>query len=252
MAKPGKRALAFGWHAVAQVLRERPQDVLAVTLLEGRRDQRAGKLLADLEVAGVHIGYADRERLDRLAAGASHQGIVAEVRPARPLEMGALSDLVDATANPLLLILDGVQDPGNLGACLRTADGAGVTAVVIPRHRAAPLNDTVRKVACGAAETVPVVQVTNLARALEALRDLGVRLIGTSDRGEGSLFDADLTGPLGIVMGGEARGLRRLTREGCDQLVALPMAGAVSSLNVSVATGICLYEAVRQRGARLT
>ncbi len=152
--------------------------------------------------------------------------------------------------DPFLLILDGVQDPHNLGACLRSADGAGVQAVVVPKDRAVSLTETVREVACGAAENVPLVQVVNLARFLDQLKQRGIWLVGTADRASVPLFDLDLAGPLGLVMGSEGKGLRRLTAEKCDFLAHLPMAGSVSSLNVSVATGICLYEAVRQRLAK--
>ena len=156
--------------------------------------------------------------------------------------------IIEAAANPLVLILDQVQDPHNLGACLRTADGAGCCCVIAPKDRSAPLNDTVRRIACGGAESVPYIQVTNLARTMRVLKDAGVWLVGTSDAADKSLYEIDLKGSIGIVMGAEGEGMRRLTEDGCDFLAQLPMAGEVPCLNVSVATGVCLFEAVRQRG----
>jgi len=188
--------------------------------------------------------------LDQETGGAAHQGVVAEVRPSVALDENGLLDLLTAAAPPaLVLVLDGVSDPHNLGACLRTADAAGALAVVAPRDRAAGLTPVVRKVAAGAAETVPFAQVTNLARALRDLKDAGLWIVGTAADGEQDLFAADLRGPLAVVMGSEGRGLRRLTREGCDFCIRLPMQGAVQSLNVSVAAGIVLFEAGRQRRA---
>jgi 23S rRNA (guanosine2251-2'-O)-methyltransferase len=188
-----------------------------------------------------------RRVLDDLAEGA-HQGVVLRLRARQPEGEGALDDLLDELPGPpFLLVLDGVQDPHNLGACLRTADGAGVDAVIVPRDRAAGLTATVRKVACGAAETSRLIRVTNLARTLKHLKSRGLWLVGTAEDAPQSVFEADWTGPLALVMGGEARGLRRLTRELCDALVSLPMRGAVESLNVSVATGICLYTALSRR-----
>ena len=189
-----------------------------------------------------------REALDARSPDIQHQGILAECRLAPSLNEHDLANLITSIKQPpLLLILDGVQDPHNLGACLRTADAAGVVAVVTPRDRSVGLTATVRKVACGAAELVPFVQVTNLARCLRDLAELGIYLIGTSDTAEQSLYSMDLRGPLGIVMGAEGDGMRRLTKETCDALVSIPMHGQVSSLNVSVASGVCLFEAVRQR-----
>jgi 23S rRNA (guanosine2251-2'-O)-methyltransferase len=190
--------------------------------------------------------------LDRETGGAVHQGVVAEVRPSAPLDENSLLDLITGLDSPaLVLVLDGVSDPHNLGACLRTADAAGATAVVAPRDRAAGLTPAVRKVAAGAAETVPFAQVTNLARALRDLQSAGLWIAGTAEDGDRELFAADLTGPLALVMGSEGRGLRRLTRECCDFTLRLPMQGTVGSLNVSVAAGIVLYESLRQRRAKL-
>jgi 23S rRNA (guanosine2251-2'-O)-methyltransferase len=195
---------------------------------------------------------ATAEGLDAETGGAAHQGVVTEVRPSVPLDENSLLDLLTAQATPaLVLVLDGVSDPHNLGACLRTADAAGATAVVAPRDRAAGLSPAVRKVAAGAAETIPFAQVTNLARALRDMKEAGLWIAGTAGDGEKDLYAVDLTGPLAIVMGSEGKGLRRLTRESCDFSLRLPMRGAVASLNVGVAAGIALYEALRQRGAKL-
>jgi 23S rRNA (guanosine2251-2'-O)-methyltransferase len=239
--------LVYGLHAVEAVLRA-PGRVREVWLDVARRDQRVRALAEQLQKAGVAHSWVTRERLDELAGGARHQGAAARVRPAQTLNESDLEGLlISLQEPPFLLILDGVQDPHNLGACLRSADAAGVHAVIAPRDRACGLNATVRKVAVGAAETTPFVQVTNLARTLRLLRDAGVRIIGAAGETETSLFQADLTGPLALVLGAEEKGLRRLTREHCDQLVRIPMRGTVESLNVSVAAGICLFEALRQR-----
>jgi 23S rRNA (guanosine2251-2'-O)-methyltransferase len=200
----------------------------------------------------VKAAPATTESLDAETGGAAHQGVVAEVRPSVPLDENSLLDLLTGQARPaLILVLDGVSDPHNLGACLRTADAAGATAVVAPRDRAAGLSPAVRKVAAGAAETVPFAQVTNLARALRDMKEAGLWIAGTAGDGEQELFAADLSGPLALVFGSEGKGLRRLTRESCDFTLRLPMHGAVASLNVSVAAGIALYEALRQRRAKV-
>jgi len=190
----------------------------------------------------------EREVLDRLAAGANHQGVIAEVEGAVAREESALWRLLDTLeAAPFLLVLDGVQDPHNLGACLRTAEGAGVHAVIAPKDNAVGLTPAARKVASGAAETVPFVQVTNLVRSMEKIKKLGIWFIGTSDKASADVYSQNFKTPTAIVMGAEGKGLRRLTEEHCDELISIPMAGQVSSLNVSVATGVCLYEVVRQR-----
>ena len=191
----------------------------------------------------------DKDEIARAADGVNHQGVLAWVRSPKPRLEKDLPDLLQGLDRPpFLLILDGVQDPHNLGACLRTADAAGVHAVIAPKDNAAGLTPTVCKVASGAAETVAYVQVTNLARAMDRLKEQGIWLTGTAGEATTDVYQADLKGPLGLVMGAEGSGLRRLTRERCDHLVRLPMLGRVESLNVSVATGICLYEALRQRG----
>jgi 23S rRNA (guanosine2251-2'-O)-methyltransferase len=188
-----------------------------------------------------------RKTLDDKARGANHQGIMARVKSAKQLNENDLDAIVASQEQPLLLILDGVTDPHNLGACLRNADAAGVAAVIVPKDKSAPMTATVSKVACGAAETVPLVRVTNLARTMRALQEQGVWIAGTAGEATHDIYQAKLTGPLAIVMGAEGDGMRRLTRETCDDLIKIPMAGSVSSLNVSVASGICLFEAVRQR-----
>lgn len=243
-----QEALVFGLHAVRTLLQRHPDRVSQIVVAKGRDDPRAGEVVALAQKAGVRVESRDAADLDRLANGERHQGVCAQVIASGPLGEGALDDLLDGVKGPpLLLVLDGVQDPHNLGACLRTADAAGVTAVIVPRDRAAGLSPTVRKVASGAAETVPLIQVTNLARTLRWLKEREIWLVGTDDEGSKSVFGADLKGPLAIVMGAEGQGLRRLTREACDLLVRIPMLGVIESLNVSVATGVMLYEAIRQR-----
>ncbi len=241
-------ALVFGLHAVRAVLVRRPKDVLRLSIAAARDDARVRELRELASAQGVAPVAASAEALDRETGGGAHQGVVAEVRPSAPLNENSLLDLLTAVTEPaLVLVLDGVSDPHNLGACLRTADAAGATAVVAPRDRAASLTPVVRKVAAGAAETVPFAQVTNLARSLRDMKQAGLWIAGTAEDGEKDLYEADLGGPLAIVMGSEGRGLRRLTLECCDFSLRLPMRGAVASLNVSVAAGVALYEALRQR-----
>jgi 23S rRNA (guanosine2251-2'-O)-methyltransferase len=245
-------SIVYGVHAVRAVLTRRPQDVLSLSFSGARDDARMRELREIATARGLRPANATAAALDQATGGAAHQGVVAEVRPSVPLHENTLLDLLTAQPGPaLVLVLDGVSDPHNLGACLRAADGAGATAVVAPRDRAVGLTPVVRKVAAGAAETVPFAQVTNLARSLRDLKAAGLWIAGTAGDGEQDLFGADLSGPLAIVMGSEGRGLRRLTREACDYTVRLPMAGAVESLNVSVAAGIALYEALRQRRVKL-
>ena len=244
--------IVYGLHAVQAVLERRPQDVTRLSIAAARDDARV-RHLRELAVSkGIKATGATAESLDRETGGAAHQGVVAEVRPSVPLDENTLLDLLMAAQGPaLVLVLDGVSDPHNLGACLRTADAVGATAVVAPRDRAAGLTPVVRKVAAGAAESIPFAQVTNLARSLRDMKEAGLWIAGTAGDGEQELFQADLAGPLAVVMGSEGRGLRRLTRECCDFSLRLPMRGAVSSLNVSVAAGIVLYEALRQRRAKV-
>ncbi len=242
----------WGIHAVGELLRQRAPQVLKLLILAGRSDERINELRALALAAGLTVEEVDRKQLDKLAEG-NHQGALAlcevnyGVRSEKQLAV-ALDSL--ASQAPLILILDGITDPHNFGACLRSADAAGVAAVIVPKDKSAPLNATVRKVACGAAETVPIYAVTNLARTLETLKQRGIWLAGLAGEAKVSLSQQDLTGPLAIAMGSEGEGLRRLTREACDYLISIPMAGSVSSLNVSVATGVTLFEAVRQRNER--
>ena len=241
----------YGVHAVEALLRHHPKRVKQLWLAAGRQDPRV-QVLVDL--AGqqrIAVGQKDRRDLDEWAEGV-HQGVVAEVSPSQVWGENMLDELLDrATTPPLLLVLDGVTDPHNLGACMRTADAAGAHAVIVPKDKSATLNATVRKVACGAAEVIPLVAVTNLARTLEKLQQRGLWIVGTAGEAEQELYQQDMTGPTVLVMGAEGKGMRRLTREHCDYLVKLPMAGSVSSLNVSVATGVCLFEAVRQRQGKV-
>lgn len=240
--------LVFGLHAVEALLASRPGDVQALSLQSGRRGPRIDRLLERARRAGVQVQRVHPAELDALVGQVRHQGVVASFTGESPSTEDDLEALcAPGESPPLLLVLDGVQDPHNLGACLRTADAAGAAAVIVPRDRAVGMTAIVRKVASGAAESIPLVPVTNLARALRRLKTLGIWLIGTAPDVPDSLFDADLKGPTALVLGAEGHGLRRLTREHCDHLVRLPMAGSVESLNVSVAAGICLFEAVRQR-----
>ncbi len=240
--------VAYGLHAVRLLLSKSPGRVRRVMVAGGREDGRIAEIRALAERAGVKVATTADAELDKLAEGGRHQGVVVEVTPRSGDPETQLEEALEASVGPpLLLVLDGVQDPHNLGACLRSADAAGACAVIVPRDRAAGLTPVVRKVAAGAAETVPLVSVVNLARTLRDLKSRGIWLVGTDDTASGTLFEADLAGPLGLVMGSEGEGMRRLTRECCDQLVSIPMAGAVESLNVSVAAGVALFEAVRQR-----
>jgi 23S rRNA (guanosine2251-2'-O)-methyltransferase len=246
----------FGFHAITVRLKTTPASIQEIHFDSSRRDPRMRQLLDRAQAAGVTaLMDSDARRLDVLTGHARHQGVVARVEPIRLTQ--SLDELLDSLDGgdedgterntPLLLVLDGVTDPHNLGACLRVADGAGVQAVIAPRDHAVGINPVVSKVACGAAEVVPYFMVTNLARTLGEMRDRVIRVVGTSDLADASIYTTDLRGPLALVLGAEGKGLRQLTARTCDALVKLPMRGMVESLNVSVATGICLYEAVRQR-----
>ncbi len=237
----------FGFHAVTVRLKTAPQSILEIHVETSRRDQRMRQFVERANEAGAKVIDSDESRLTQMAGSSRHQGVVARVTPL--VQAHSIDDLLDLVEGaPLLLVLDGVTDPHNLGACLRVADGAGVHAVLAPKDHAVGLNATVAKVASGAAETVPYLMVTNLARTLNELKERDIRIVGTADDAPRTLFEADLSGPLALVLGAEGTGLRQLTRKTCDELVRLPMMGAVESLNVSVASGICLYEALRQRG----
>jgi 23S rRNA (guanosine2251-2'-O)-methyltransferase len=239
--------VVYGLHAAEAVLGRRIKAVRSAVLLEGGLKGRLGELAAALAAASIPVERARRDRLDQLARGGVHQGIVLRVPPPREQDLATLERLVEQKPDSLrLLILDQVEDPRNLGACLRTADAAGIDAVVVPKARSVKLSAAALKAAAGAAETVPVIVVPNLARTLRWLSDANIRLIGADAQGDQTLYDADLTPPVGIVLGAEGKGLRRLTRESCDDLIQIPMLGTVDSLNVSVAAGIVLYEVVRQ------
>ncbi|MDH1443333.1 23S rRNA (guanosine(2251)-2'-O)-methyltransferase RlmB [Pseudomonas sp. GD03721] len=240
----------YGVHAVEALLRHHPKRVKQLWLAESRQAPRIQPMLELAAQHRVPVGHKERQELDEWAEGV-HQGVVAEVSPSQVWGENMLDELLERSEGvPLLLVLDGVTDPHNLGACLRTADAAGALAVIVPKDKSATLNATVRKVACGAAEVIPLVAVTNLARTLEKLQKKGLWVVGTAGEAEQELYQLDMTGPTVLVMGAEGKGMRRLTREHCDYLVKLPMGGSVSSLNVSVATGVCLFEAVRQRQAK--
>jgi len=239
--------LLFGFHAVGVRLKTAAATVNEVHVDVARRDQRMRQLVERATAAKVRVVDSDDARLTQLAGTDRHQGVAARVAPLA--QTHSLDDLLDAVEGPpLLLVLDGVTDPHNLGACLRVADGAGVHAVVAPKDHAVGLNATVAKVASGAAETVPYLMVTNLARTLNELKERDILVVGTSDDAPITLYEADLKGAVALVLGAEGKGLRQLTRKTCDVLVRIPMHGAVESLNVSVASGVCLYEARRQRG----
>lgn len=239
--------LIFGFHSVEAILSSQPERFIEIYALKGREDKRLTPVLELARQFGISVQFMNRNTLDEKAKGEQHQGLIARIKEGKRYNEKDLADIVAAHAEPFLLILDGVSDPHNLGACLRSADAAGVHAIVVPKDKSAKLSGIARKVACGAAETVPLVQVTNLARTMRELQEQGVWIVGTAGETETIVFQAKLTGPLAIVMGAEGTGMRRLTREHCDELVKIPMVGTVSSLNVSVATGICLFEVLRQR-----
>ncbi|WP_334189807.1 23S rRNA (guanosine(2251)-2'-O)-methyltransferase RlmB [Noviherbaspirillum sp.] len=244
-----KSKMIFGFHAVTARLRHDASSVEEIYIDASRHDRRMQEMLRAAEAAKVRIIQADDQRLNGMVGTRRHQGVVAkagELSLARNLD--ELLDMIEGP--PLLLILDGVTDPHNLGAALRVADGAGAHAVIAPKDRAVGLNATAAKVASGAADNVPYITVTNLARTLRELKERDIWLIGTTDDAEKSLYEADFSGPAALVMGSEGEGMRRLTRENCDLLVSIPMFGSVESLNVSVASGVCLYEARRQRLAK--
>jgi len=232
----------YGIHAVNSILTHSPERLIEVFVLKGREDKRLQPLLNELYSLGIGVQFVNRQTLDKKADGEVHQGVIARVQAAKELNENDLDEILANKQNPLLLVLDGVTDPHNLGACLRTADAAGAVAVIVPKDKSAQLTSIARKVACGAAETVPLIRVTNLSR-----KNHNIWVVGTAGEATETIYQSKLTGPLALVMGAEGEGMRRLTREHCDQLISIPMAGSVSSLNVSVATGVCLFEIVRQR-----
>ena len=238
--------ILFGFHAVTVRLKTAPESVVEVHVDATRRDARMRQFVERAKEAGAKLVDSDDQRLIRLAGSPRHQGVVAKVNAL--VSVNDIDDVLDAvTGAPLVLVLDGVTDPHNLGACLRVADGAGAHAVIAPKDHAAGINATVAKVASGAAETMPYFMVTNLARTLNELKERNIWCIGTSDDAPKTVYQVDLKGPVALVLGAEGDGMRQLTRKTCDELVSIPMKGAVESLNVSVASGVCLYEALRQR-----
>jgi 23S rRNA (guanosine2251-2'-O)-methyltransferase len=249
----------FGFHAVGVRLKTAPQSIVEVYIDPTRRDARMRQFVEKVTESGVRLIEADGPRLAKLAGSHGHQGVAARVQAlAQVHSLDELLENLEAAnaerapaerVQPLILVLDGVTDPHNLGACLRVADGAGAHAVIAPKDHAAGINATVAKVASGAAETVPYFMVTNLARTLNELKERNIWIIGTSDRADQTIYQVDLKGPVALVLGAEGEGMRQLTSKTCDQLVSIPMRGAVESLNVSVASGVCLYEAVRQRSS---
>jgi 23S rRNA (guanosine2251-2'-O)-methyltransferase len=238
--------ILFGFHAVGVRLKTAPKSIIEIHFETSRRDARMRQFLDRAREGGARLIESDGLRIAKLCGSHGHQGVVAKVEPL--LQANSLDDLLDNLSDtPLLLVLDGVTDPHNLGACLRVADGAGAQAVIAPKDHAAGINATVAKVASGAAETVPYFMVTNLARTLGELKERNIWCIGTSDDAPKTIYQVDLTGPVALVLGAEGHGMRQLTRKTCDELVRIPMRGAVESLNVSVASGVCLFEALRQR-----
>ncbi len=245
----------FGFHAVGVRMKTAPKSIIEVYFEASRRDARMRQFIDRAKEAGVRLIEADSMRIAKLAGSHGHQGVAARVEPVA--QMHSLDELLeqleaDGVKNPLLLVLDGVTDPHNLGACLRVADGAGVHAVIAPKDHAVGVNATVAKVASGAAETVPYFMVTNLARTLNELKERNIWIVGTAGDADKNLYELDFTGPTALVLGAEGDGIRQLTRKTCDDLISIPMQGAVESLNVSVASGVCLYEVVRQRLAATT
>ena len=241
--------ILFGFHAVTVRLKTAPESIVELHVDSSRRDARMRQFVDRAREAGAKLVDSDDDRLIRLAGSPRHQGVVALVLPLS--RSHSLDDVLDQVQGPpLVLVLDGVTDPHNLGACLRVADGAGAHAVVAPKDHAVGLNATVAKVASGAADTMPYLMVTNLARTLGELKERDILVVGTAEDAESTIYDVDLSGPVALVLGAEGAGLRQLTRKTCDLLVRIPMAGAVESLNVSVASGVCLYESMRQRRAR--
>ena len=247
MNKEARQRL-LGFHAVEAVLRRAPGQVHVLWIAEEARNARLKPLEDQARQSGIEVRHCARSELDRLSGGERHQDLMAEFSPANLFNERDLPKLLEGSKSPpFVLVLDSVQDPHNLGACLRSAEAAGVDFVVMPKDRAAPLTSVARRAASGAAEMIPILVATNLARILRQLKEAGIWLAGTSDSAQQSIFEADLVGPVGLVAGGEGQGMRRLTEEHCDYLVKIPMQGSVESLNVSVATAVCLFEIVRQR-----
>jgi 23S rRNA (guanosine2251-2'-O)-methyltransferase len=246
--KPSDEQLLIGIHAVSSALKAAAGDVEWLRIAADSKNKRLAEIESRAHGSGIKVIKVKASELDKLSDQQRHQGVIAGFRGSNIASEGRLDAILDAMENtPLILVLDGVQDPHNLGACLRTAEAAGVDLVIICKDRSVGITPVVRRAASGAAETLSVIQATNLARVLRTLKKRGIWLAGTSDAANESLYATDLTGPLALVMGSEGSGLRRLTSELCDYLISIPMAGQVESLNVSVATGVCLYEINRQR-----
>lgn len=240
--------LVYGIHAVCATLESRSDQIQEMWIQKGIHNTQIRHLIKMAEAKEVTVRFTDHIKLERKADGGVHQGVLAIIQAAKVFHEKDLYDLLDQLTPPFfLLLLDGVTDPHNLGACLRSADAAGIHAVIAPKDKSSPLNAAAKKVACGAAEHLPFITVTNLVRTMEALKKYGIWLTGTIDSAEQTIYDTTLDGSIAFVMGAEEKGLRRLTREHCDTLVSIPVNSSMSSLNVSVATGICLFEAVRQR-----
>lgn len=238
--------IIFGFHSVESIIRNDPINILQLMVEKNRHDKRIKQLIDYAQSQGISVEYLKKTDLQKQADSHKTQGVAIRYKACAKIPGKSLEDILQKD-DVFLLLLDGVTDPHNLGACLRTADAAGVDAVIVPKDRAAGLTPTARKVACGAAESIPFFQVTNLARTLKQLNEAEIRVIGTAGEAQSNLYEADLRGKIALIMGAEEKGMRRLTRENCDQLIKMPMAGQVESLNVSVATGVCLFEAVRQR-----
>ncbi|MXP67683.1 23S rRNA (guanosine(2251)-2'-O)-methyltransferase RlmB [Pantoea sp. Aalb] len=241
------REIIFGIHTVHALLKRNPQLIKKVFILKGRDDRRMQCLITELKSHGIIIQFAKRQWFDSQVKGAVHQGIIANIKLSKIHQEYELINLLNLIEKPFLLILDRITDPHNLGACLRNADASGVHAVIVPKDRSADLNCTVKKVASGAAENIPLIRVTNLVRTICLLKEYNIWIIGTVEKSDRMFYDSHMNGAIALVMGGEEKGIRRLTREHCDELISIPMVGSVTSLNVSVANGICLFEAVRQR-----
>ncbi|MBD8526535.1 23S rRNA (guanosine(2251)-2'-O)-methyltransferase RlmB [Pseudomarimonas arenosa] len=237
-----------GINAVSSALEHDPKQIAEVLIEQRAKNPRLNDIVEMAKAAGVAVRQAPPDALARVAGGTRHQGVVAQLGMQQNLGEGDLDELLGRLQTPLLLVLDGVQDPHNLGACLRSAEAAGVDAVIVPRDRAVGITPVVRKAAAGAADRVPLIRVTNLARTMKSLQEAGVWIVGLAGESDKSFYEMDLKGPIAIAMGGEGDGLRRLSREHCDFLARIPMRGSVESLNVSVATGVALFEALRQRG----
>ena len=243
--------LIYGIHSIDAVLANEPERLLEVMVAKGRNDERMNKTVNIARKNGISVQFVHKKTLYDKSRGEQHQGILAIAKPARVLHEQDLEQLLSRlesnSTKPLLLVLDGVTDPHNLGACLRNADAAGAHAIIVPKDKSVGITPVVSKVAVGAAQTVPLIQVTNLSRTIKYLQEKHIWVVGTAGEAQQLIYDCKLKGAIALVMGAEGKGMRRLTRESCDELVKLPMAGAISSLNVSVACGICLFEIVRQR-----